>query len=168
MTSVESNSRGIPRAPFIEDVGAYLKEENAEVALQKFQETISKYRFMEKHLEEKRKALSQKLPEMINNIRVIDQLKHTTKPTSTLYELSDTVYANALIEPSSKVFLWLGANVMCEYDLEEASKLLSDKLNVIETNLETCQSDLDYLKEQVTTMEVNMARVYNYEVKNKK
>ena len=39
------------------------------------------------------------------------------------------IYAKADIEDPSKVFLWLGANVMLEYPLAEANQLLENNLD---------------------------------------
>lgn len=168
MTSVSTNLQGIPEAPFIENVEEYLKQESAEAALQKLQETISKYKFMETHLTKKQAALKQKLPEMEKNIETIDHLKNLKNSSPVMFELSDTLFANALIEPSNTVKLWLGANVMCEYPIDEAHALLQSKLKTIEENLDRISKDLEFLKSQITTMEVNMARVYNFEIKMKR
>ena len=54
---------------------------------------------------------------------------------------------------------------MLEYTLEEAIELLSSKLNSANISLDQTVQDLDYLKEQITTMQVNVARIYNYDVK---
>jgi hypothetical protein len=54
---------------------------------------------------------------------------------------------------------------MLEYPLKEAQDLLSTKLTAAKTSQDQVTEDLAYLKEQITTMEVNVARVYNYDVK---
>ena len=56
---------------------------------------------------------------------------------------------------------------MLEYTLEDARKLLSQNLETANTNLVGIQRDLDFLRDQVTTTEVSMARVHNYKVTNK-
>ena len=54
---------------------------------------------------------------------------------------------------------------MLEYKIQEAFDLLSSKLVSAKTSLSQVKEDLAFLKEQITTMEVNIARVYNYDVK---
>ena len=54
---------------------------------------------------------------------------------------------------------------MLEYPVDQASALLSEKLNAAKTSLSQVKEDLSFIKEQITTMEVNIARVYNYDVK---
>ena len=44
---------------------------------------------------------------------------------------------------------------------------MSRNLSNAQTKLAETEDDLDYLKEQTTTMEVNIARVYNVGVANK-
>ena len=70
--------------------------------------------------------------------------------------------------PTEVVNLWLGANVMLQYPIPEAIQLLTTKLSSAKTSLEQVNEDLDFLKEQITTMEVNMARVYNADVKKRR
>ncbi len=57
---------------------------------------------------------------------------------------------------------------MLEYSLEEADTLLSDKLKMAEKSLEAVVEDVDFLREQITTMAVNIARVYNWDVKKQR
>jgi len=86
----------------------------------------------------------------------------------TQFLLSEQVYAKATIPPTEKVCLWLGANVMLEYSLDDAEELLSKNLGSAETNLKQIAFDLDYLRDQMTITEVTMARLYNWDVKKRK
>ena len=65
----------------------------------------------------------------------------------------------------SQVGLWLGANVMLEYDLAEAKEILLSNLSLAETTLADAEETLAYLKEQTTTVEVSLARLHNLNVK---
>ena len=40
------------------------------------------------------------------------------------FELGNQVYAKARVKPTTKASLWLGADVMLEYPLDEATQLL--------------------------------------------
>lgn len=66
------------------------------------------------------------------------------------FELNDTLYAKALVPPTEEVYLWLGANVMLSYPIEEAESLLQSKLSAATQNLGNCEEDLDFLREQIT------------------
>lgn len=57
---------------------------------------------------------------------------------------------------------------MLEYSVEEAETLLKEKLDLAEKSLKVVLGDLEYLREQITTMEVNIARVYNWDVKQRR
>ncbi|KAG7531043.1 hypothetical protein FFLO_04598 [Filobasidium floriforme] len=83
------------------------------------------------------------------------------KALKTLYELNDTLFAEAEVEENGQVGLWLGANTMLMYPLGEAVLLLSEKLSTAKKNLNNIKEDLEFLREQVTVMEVNFARVHN-------
>ena len=53
------------------------------------------------------------------------------KTVATTFQLCDAVFAKATIKPAvNSVMLWLGANVMLEYDFKEADTLLSTNLKV--------------------------------------
>ncbi len=57
---------------------------------------------------------------------------------------------------------------MLSYPIPEAEELLQSKLQAAKKTLETCEEDLDYLREQITTLEVATARVYNWDVTRKR
>lgn len=57
---------------------------------------------------------------------------------------------------------------MLEYPLEEAVELLTNKLDAAERNVKGTIEDLEFLREQITVMEVNTARVYNYDVRRRR
>jgi len=84
--------------------------------------------------------------------------------------LADTLYAKATIDlkTQNSVFLWLGANVMMEYPYDEAETLLQANLKNSKSHLTSVIEDLDFLKDQLTISEVNVARVHNYRVQLRK
>jgi len=57
---------------------------------------------------------------------------------------------------------------MLEYPLDEAISLLASKLESAEKSLTSSKEDLDFLREQITIMEVNTARVHNWDVKRRR
>ena len=50
---------------------------------------------------------------------------------------------------------------MLMYPLDEAVELLDSKLTSAKQSLEDVVEDLEWIREQVTVMEVNFARVHN-------
>ncbi|KAL7375674.1 hypothetical protein ABVT39_021931 [Epinephelus coioides] len=163
---------GIPEAVFVEDVDSFMKlpgNETADSALRKLDEQYQKYKYMELNLSQKKLRLKSQIPQITQTLEILRhmQKKKTTTPMETHFLLADNVYCKASVPPTDKVCLWLGANVMLEYDIDEAQALLEKNLSTASRNLETLEDDLDFLRDQFTTTEVNMARVYNWDVKRR-
>jgi prefoldin subunit 5 len=66
------------------------------------------------------------------------------------------------------VNLWLGSNVMVEYSLEEALKLLEENLQGCKANLKINLESMDLIKDNLTITEVSIARVHNYDVEQRR
>merc|ERR1712071_134102 len=125
---------------------------------------------MELNLAQKKQRLKSQIPQIKRTLDILKHMqkkKETTEPMNTHFLLADNVYCKASVPPTDKVCLWLGANVMLEYDIDEAESLLEKNLATASKNLESLEDDLDFLRDQFTTTEVNMARVYNYDVKKR-
>ncbi|KAK2589857.1 peptide chain release factor 1 [Conoideocrella luteorostrata] len=167
-----TNPRGIPYAPFVDNVEDYVAtRQDVEPTLRSFQEMISKYQFMEANLQRRMGGLRDKIPEIqktLDTVKFLKLRKDETEPIETTFELNDTLYAKANIPATDEVYIWLGANVMLSYPVDEAEVLLTSKLATAQTSLSNCEEDLDFLREQITTMEVATARVYNWEVVQKR
>ena len=128
---------------------------------------------MEGQLVRQKGSLKGKLPEIKRTLEMVAMLKQKhdgeQKEVETNFLISDNIWAKAkLPNDTGKVGLWLGANVMVEYTFADALALLSKNLANAQTKLTETEDDLDYLKDQLTTMEVNIARTYNQGVANKK
>ncbi|KAM0667923.1 hypothetical protein ACQRIT_002792 [Beauveria bassiana] len=167
-----TNPRGIPTAPFVDKVEDYVSSrDQVEGTLQSFQELISKYQFMEMNLQRRMTGLKDKIPDIqktLDTVQFMKLRKDESEPIETTFELNDTLYARANIPPTEEVYIWLGANVMLSYPIDEAQTLLESKLKAAKTSLSNCEEDLDFIREQITTMEVATARVYNWEVVQKR
>jgi len=161
---------GIPEAVFLEEVDTFMKGETAEEVLKRLDEQHQKFKFMLANFDNKKKRLKGQIPDITTTLESVKHLKskRDAGPIETKFLLSDQVYAKAVVPPTSRVCLWLGANTMLEYDIEEAEELLVKNLGDAKTSLEKLEDDIDFLRDQITTTEVNMARVYNWNVKNKK
>ena len=57
---------------------------------------------------------------------------------------------------------------MVEYKYDEAIELLSTQLEQTHAKMKELDEDLNHLKANSITVEVNMARIFNYTVKQKK
>ncbi|KIK13720.1 hypothetical protein PISMIDRAFT_118373 [Pisolithus microcarpus 441] len=190
----DKNPRGIPKAPFIANVEEYIGGPDGDVEgpLKEFQDAIAKYRYMDGSLTQRRKSLEDKIPDIRKTLQMVEFLKQrrdgkqkagdeeddsedddedsegTKKPLTTTFELNDTLFAEAQLDDTDTVYLWLGANVMLSYEIPEAIALLRSKLDAAETSLKTAIEDLEFTREQLTVMEVNTARMYNWDVKRRR
>ncbi|KAI9188812.1 peptide chain release factor 1 [Blastocladiella emersonii ATCC 22665] len=170
MSELLSNPRGIPQAPFVEKVEAYISG-SVEATMAKLDEMTKKYKFMEQNLRQRHASLSSKIPEIrttLQTVRMLIAQNESGEPLETNFELNDTLFAKAVVEATPTVNIWLGANVMLEYPIAEAEELLATKLAQATTSLQQVDEDLEFLREQITTMEVNVARVYNWDVQQRK
>ena len=107
-----------------------------------------------------------KLPDIKKTLEMVVLLKKKheaeDKSVETNFLVSDNIWAKAKVpNTTGKVGLWLGANVMVEYGYDDALKLLAKNLANAEERLKEHDGDIDYLKDQITTSEVNIARIYN-------
>ncbi|PSN62602.1 Prefoldin, subunit 3 [Corynespora cassiicola Philippines] len=163
-----TNPRGIPVAPFVDRVEDYVNDRSeVEPTINNFKEMISKYQFMEANTQRRAAGLKDKIPDIhktLETVKFLKSRKEQTDPIETTFELNDTLYAKAEIPPTDEVYLWLGANVMLAYPIPEAEELLQTKLSTAKQSLSNCEEDLEFLREQITTLEVAFARVYNWDV----
>ena len=165
--------RGIPEVVFVEDVDSFMKQpgnETADIVLKKLDEQYQKYKFIELNLTQKKRRLKGQIPEIMQTLEILKYMQKKKESTSSLetrFLLADNLYCKASVPPTDKVCLWLGANVMLEYDIDEAQALLEKNLLTATKNLDSLEEDLDFLRDQCTTMEVNMARIYNLDVKRR-
>ncbi|XP_021859201.1 prefoldin subunit 3 isoform X2 [Spinacia oleracea] len=137
--------RGIPAAAFVEDVQTYLNKSDLDVnsALASFQERLQQYKLVEMKLLAQQRDL---------------------QPLLADFEVSEGIFSRACIEDSDSVCLWLGANVMLEYSCEEANTLLQKNLENAKASLEVLVGDLQFIRDQTTITQVTIARVYNWDV----
>ena len=167
------NSKKIPKVVFIDDTEAWVDKYGDDALFAQMNELYQKYKFMETNLHRARQNLKAKLPDIKKTLEMVGMLKakHMSddKAMTTNYLLSDNIWAKATVpNTSGKVGLWLGANVMVEYTYDEAVKLLGKNLINAEQKIKETEDDIDFLKDQLTTTEVNLARIYNQGVMNNK
>ena len=79
-------------------------------------------------------------------VELIQKNNENKKTVETDFILAHNLYARAEIPPTDRVSLWLGANVMLEYSIEQADDLLTKNLNQANLTMEQTDKDLDFLK----------------------
>ncbi|CAE8641075.1 unnamed protein product [Polarella glacialis] len=166
----EAVNRGIPEAIFIDNVEALCKDKNPTEVVGGLQELHSKYQYMSSSMASQKAGLKAKLPDIESALDTVNHLidrnsKGETEPANYTYQLSENIWSTASAPPASNVCLWLGANCMLEYTVDEAAQLLRTNEGNAQTTLKTLAEDLHYLRDQITTTEVNIARCHNFGVK---
>ena len=156
---------GIPKAEFIEDIAAYSPTmETANKLFQEKQELLTKYRILEQHLIEKRQQLKANRPDVAGNldaVRKIASENYENEPI-THFQLADGLYGTAKLKNDKKVSLWLGANLLVEYPLDEAETLLSTNLDNLDNQIKEVENNLVFLRDQIITTEVTVSRLTNH------
>ncbi|RLM98057.1 putative prefoldin subunit 3 [Panicum miliaceum] len=172
--------RGIPAAAFVEDVEAYLRQAGLDVnsALAFLQERLQQYKIVEMKLLAQQRDLQAKIPDIEKCLDIVAALQAKKALGEALiadFELSEGIYSRAKIEDTDSVCLWLGANVMLEYSCDEGSSplisemsqanaLLKKNLENAKASLEVLVADLQFLRDQQTITQVTIARVFNWDV----
>jgi len=163
--------RGIPEAIFIENVEALCAEHKSTDVVAKLQELYSKYQYMQSSLAAQRSSLKTKLPDIVSALETVNHLidrrskADESENADYTYQLCENIWCKASAPPTNVVCLWLGANCMLEYTLDEAVELLNTNEANARTTLKRLEEDIAFLRDQITTTEVNIARTHNYGVK---
>ncbi|KAL5700317.1 Prefoldin subunit 3 [Ranunculus cassubicifolius] len=168
-SAVVGERRGIPGASFVEDVNLYLNQLGLDVnsALAFLQERLQQYKLVEMKLLAQQRDLQAKIPDIEKCLDIVAALqakKGTGEGLITDFEVSEGIYSRARVDDTGSVCLWLGANVMLEYSYEEANALLTKNLENAKASLGVLVNDLHFLRDQVTITQVTIARVYNWDV----
>lgn len=181
LSTGETNPRGIPQAKFIKEIGDFINvktctDDDVNNFLKELQLRLQQYKFMESSKNSSLQNLEGKIPDIEKTLEFCKYLKekHSSPgeddTVDVNYQLNDTVYSKATInvKDMKSVRLWLGANIMVEYPVEEAITMLTERLRMTKKSREDTLDDLDYLRSNITTMEVNTARVYNWDVQRRR
>lgn len=114
----------------------------AEKVLKSLDEQHSKYKFMEMNMIARKKRLRQQLPDLQKSLEMIKILMNQEEDElQTNVLLSEQVFVKSAIPKTDTVCLWLGANVMLEYPLNEAEQLLKQNLDSANMNLRCLEHD---------------------------
>ena len=163
----KKNSRGVPTMNFIENIEEWIDKFTSEKLLSYINQYLNKYKFMEAQIVKSNEGLNVKVPDIEKCLETIEYLekKEKDKTINVDYMVSNNLWAKAEVNIPDSVFLWLGANVMCEYKMDEAKALLNQNLKNAKTQIKNNNTDLEFIKDQMTVCEVNLARIYNETVR---
>lgn len=121
-------------------------DSSADKVLRKLDEQHSKYKMMDYNIASRRRKLRQQIPDLVKSLEMIEILKKQTEPKETEFLLSEQVFLKTTMPPTKHVCLWLGANVMLEYPLDDAEVLLKQNMETAAENLKCLEYDQDFLR----------------------
>mmetsp|Transcript_4067 Transcript_4067/g.6113 ORF Transcript_4067/g.6113 Transcript_4067/m.6113 type:complete len:216 (-) Transcript_4067:708-1355(-) len=171
------NERGIPATKFVDDIELFAASFNPpaspELLIGAYSDLFSKFKAYEQQLASKCATYKEKLPEIEKSIKVVRNLKEKKEAgesgVAARYNLADTIYSKAEVDCSQGIVnLWLGANVMLEYTYDEALELLTTKQGVAKKDYKEVTEDLTFTRNQIITSEVNISRIYNWDIRRKR
>jgi len=148
--------------------GIFAGKEIDQVLVQ-LQTQLQDYRGMEGRVLMELRRLRAKLPDLQRNLDMVKLL--ITKEGEEVkmdFQLADHIFAKSSVKDADGVMLWLGADIMLEYELPEAKELLSSQVQKCQEMVAEFREALDVVKEQITTTEVTIARIYNYDVEQRR
>lgn len=135
---------------FQDDVDSFMalqeNDSSADKVLRRLDEQHSKYKLMEYNISARRRKLRLQIPDLAKSLEMIGILRDQSDDKETQFLLSEQVFLKAIVPPTKTVCLWLGANVMLEYPLDEAEVLLKQNMESAETNLKCLEHDQDFLR----------------------
>lgn len=147
----------LPKTEFIEDVAKFLEGRSTDSVITTLKQNHQELKLKESQLTQRKASLISKQPELERSVDIVGELlsrSGKTEPLTTEYELGNGIWASAHVRQPKTVNLWLGANVMLEYSLEEAMQLLSSNLENCRSNMRINDSNLDYIKDSLTITQV--------------
>ena len=165
-TTSKTNSRKVPNILFIENVGEWIDKYRADQIMEVLSQYNNKFKYMEAQVTRHSDSIKSKIPDLEKALEAISFLEKKQKSKLDIdYMVSNNLWAKSEITVGDSVYLWLGADIMCEYTLPEAKEVLHSNLEKAKTNIKVDEKDLDFIRDQITICEVNIARVYNETVK---
>lgn len=127
-----------------------------------------KFKSLEANLQEKLARLAQKRDQVEANLNVLGVLEGSQGSMPIEYELGPGMFARASIKDCGKVQLWIGANTLAEYTVDDAKLFLERKLAETKESERELKADLSKVRDQITACEVTIARVYNHIVQQRR
>ncbi|KAL3072764.1 hypothetical protein niasHS_017738 [Heterodera schachtii] len=166
--------RQIMRTEVLENVEPFLKmkKKSLEDAQEDERENFRRFKMFETSALQQKAKIEENIRDYRKSLTALEMLSEQNEKgvdsVEITYKLDENLYSRALVEEMDKVCIWLGANVMVEYELDEARQLLREHLENVEKSSKETEEDIAFLQDQITTTEVNLANLYNYAVQNRK
>ncbi|KAH8327044.1 hypothetical protein KR074_001357, partial [Drosophila pseudoananassae] len=133
------------------------------IELQRF--FSSQYRELATRMQVNSTALTKRTETAMKNLELVTKfLLEGGKEYDTLVQVAPGVLRRVVVPPVVKVTLQVSTGLQMEFDLKEAREfIISELTNLAKQNLKL-EHDIDFLQDQITTIELNITSLYNYEI----
>lgn len=164
------NEKNIPGMTFIEDIPDWCRKYGAEQLVEELNVFHNKYKYMEAQTQKHSDSIKLKIPDIEKAIESVVFLKEKYDEQKKVnqqenlnvdFMVAHNLWAKAEVPVNETVYLWLGADILCEYSHEEALALLNKNLSNAKVTLKSNETTIDFLRDQITVCEVNISRAYN-------
>ena len=98
--------------------------------------------------------LTEKKRELEKDIEVITDLKEQ-KTLKSKFQLADSLFADAIVEPLQNVNIWLSNTLLVEYPLDEAIEMLRQRQAEVDKKLVQAGEQRKIMKKIITTIQVS-------------
>ncbi|XP_049848416.1 uncharacterized protein LOC126315221 [Schistocerca gregaria] len=163
--------QGIQKAEFIENVDEYIKsqDEAYEIIFNRLHQKFTSYKSLELRYTSQHNALQAKIPGIEKALEVLLYMKSNPakKDIECDFELITGTYTTVSLNNTGTIFLWIGANLMVEYPINEALELLNSNKDNAEKAINSLKAGLKFLQEQIVIVQVSLARLHNWAVVNR-
>ncbi|CAD7928778.1 unnamed protein product [Amoebophrya sp. A120] len=161
--------RSMPEAKFLDNVEQFVGDREDKDVVGSLQDLHAKYKYSESGLLSQKQSLKGKIPDIEASLDLVqflqDKKRQASDPMEVKYQLAENIWVNADVPVhKGNILLWIGANCMLEYTLDEAEEMLTKNLKSAKEQQEIVIEDARFVRDQIVTTEVNIARCHNYGV----
>ncbi|XP_030388044.1 prefoldin subunit 3 [Scaptodrosophila lebanonensis] len=102
------------------------------------------------------------------NLKLIKKFQEEKIEFMTRVQLFNKVYKDVFVPPVESVTIVIPGNVHMQFPLDEAEKYVIKQLGQMVQQLKIYEHDLNYLRDQMSTTNLNITRVYKYNIARSK
>merc|ERR1719333_1697445 len=104
---------------------------------------------MKQSLSQSRDAMKSQLKDLQTNLNILSKLENSEgKTLDTTFKISDPLHVKAKLNCTDRVYLWIGAGIMCEYKIDEAIDLLTKNSAQLAGSIASLSEDIEYAERQ--------------------
>ncbi|XP_017120743.1 uncharacterized protein LOC108141758 [Drosophila elegans] len=156
----------IPEAKLIGDVEAYATQKDEALKLQRFY--YLQYNEMAAKLETDLTAVLTRLEAAKNNLELVKKFRNNPgEEFQSLIQISAGVFRWVKVMPVEQVTLKVGNALQMAFDLPEAEEFIKKDITSLVKQRLQHEHDIDFLQDQVNTIEMNLAVLLKHGLDNK-